>query len=114
MNIVDRTKSIIRSGGESISSVALEKSIISHPTVMDASVLGIADDTWGERPIAILVLNKPVDDISLLMNDYLTDVFPKFWIPDRFLVVEKIPKSGVGKTDKQAIRKIVTNMDKDS
>lgn len=114
MNIVDRTKSIIRSGGESISSIALEKSIISHPSVIDASVVGIADDTWGERPIAILVLNEPVDDISLLMNDYLTEAFPKFWIPDRFLVVEEIPKSGVGKTDKQAIRKIVTNMNKDS
>ncbi len=114
MNIVDRTKSIIRSGGESISSVALENSIISHPSVMDASVVGIADDTWGERPIAILVLNESVDEISLLMNDYLTEVFPKFWIPDRFIVVEEIPKSGVGKTDKQAIRQIVTNLDKDS
>lgn len=113
MNIVDRKKSIIRSGGESISSVALEKSIISHPSIMDVSVVGIADDTWGERPIAILVLNEPVDEISLLMNDYLSEAFPKFWIPDRFIVVEGIPKSGVGKTDKHAIRQIVTNLDID-
>ena len=114
MNIVDRTKSIIRSGGESISSIALEKSIISHPSVIDVSVIGIADDTWGERPIALLVLDEPVDDISLLMHDYLMDDFPKFWLPDRFLVVEEIPKNSVGKTDKYAIRQIVNNIDKDS
>lgn len=108
MNIVDRTKSIIRSGGESISSVALEKSIISHPSVLDASVVGIADDTWGERPIAIIVLDEPVDDISQLMNNHLIDVFPKFWVPDRFLVVEEIPKNSVGKTDKKAMLKIVS------
>ncbi|RKU28767.1 long-chain fatty acid--CoA ligase [Candidatus Poribacteria bacterium] len=114
MNIVDRTKSIIRSGGESISSIALEKSIISHPSVMDATVIGIADDTWGERPIALLVLDEPVEDISLLMIDHLMDDFPKFWVPDRFLVVDEIPKNSVGKTDKYAIQQIVTNIDNDS
>lgn len=114
MNIVDRKKSIILSGGESIPSIALEKSIISHPSVIDATVIGIADDTWGERPIALLVVDEPDENISLLMTEHLMDDFPKFWIPDRFLIVEEIPKNSVGKTDKYAARQIVTNIVKDS
>ncbi|MCG9129607.1 long-chain-fatty-acid--CoA ligase [Candidatus Poribacteria bacterium] len=109
LNIVDRKKAIIRSGGESISSLALEKTIISHPSIIDVAVIGIADETWGERPVAILVLNEPVDEISLTMYEYLINVFPKFWVPDKFFVVEEIPKNSVGKTDKNALRQIVTN-----
>ena len=104
VKIVDRKKSLIRSGGESISSTALEAAIITHPLVIDAAVIGVPDEKWGERPIAVVVLSEKIDtNISEIMKKHLKDNFPRFWIPDKFYIVEKIPKTGVGKTDKKAI-----------
>ena len=119
MQIVDRAKALIRSGGESISSVALETSLLKHPSVHEAAVIGVPDEKWGERPLAVVVLTpvgavsnqgshpllgRDTDmDIADTLRQHLIPEFPKFWIPDRFIVVDEIPKTSVGKSDKRAI-----------
>ena len=106
MKIVDRSKQLIISGGESISPTALEAALLKHPLVVDSAVIGITDDKWGERPYAVIVISEQIDgDISDILKEYLITDFPKFWIPDKFVIVDKIPKTGTGKTDKVAIRK---------
>ncbi len=108
MQIVDRAKAIIRSGGESISPVAIENVLLSHPHVNEAAVIGVPDEKWGERPIAVVVLSSQIDgDISKILKRHLTTEFPKFWIPDKFVVVDEIPRTGVGKTDTRAILKML-------
>ncbi len=110
MQIVDRAKAIIKSGGETISTAALEAVIIQHPLVEDAAVVGIPDEQWGERPIAAIVLAEDTNaNIPKLLSEHLADAFPKFWIPDLIIVIDEIPKNSVGKTDKAAIMKYITN-----
>ena len=104
MQIVDRAKALIRSGGESISSVALETALLKHPSVLETAVIGVPDEKWGERPLAVVALSQQMDeDISDTLKQHLSTEFPKFWIPDRFVVVDEIPKTSVGKSDKRAI-----------
>ena len=110
MQIVDRAKALIRSGGESISSIALETVLLRHPQVLEAAVVGVPDEKWGERPLAVVVLtpvgavsNRTYDDISEALERKLATEFPKFWIPDRFVFVDEIPKTSVGKSDKRAL-----------
>ena len=106
MQIVDRAKALIRSGGESISSVALEASLLKHPSVLEVAVIGVPDEKWGERPIAVVTLSQRIhEDISDTLRQHLAVEFPKFWIPDQFVIVDEIPKTSVGKSDKQALRK---------
>ena len=112
MQIVDRAKALIRSGGESISSVALETSLLKHPSVLEAAVIGVPDEKWGERPLAVVVLtpvgvvsDRTDTDLAVTLKQHLIPEFPKFWIPNRFIVVDEIPKTSVGKFDKQALRK---------
>ncbi len=114
MHIVDRAKALIKSGGESISTVALEAVLGQHPLVKDAAVVGVPDTQWGERPLAAVVLSYTLaentdEDISKLLSEHLADEFPKFWIPDHFIVIDEIPKNSVGKTDKDAIIKYIAN-----
>ena len=111
VQIVDRMKSLIRSGGESISTVQLETCLSIHPQVIEAVVIGVPNDQWGERPIAVIVLaNNTDEDITEILKQHLANEFPNFWIPDRFVYVDEIPKTSVGKTDKQAIiRRILTS-----
>ena len=103
MTITDRTKDLVKSGGEWISSVDLENTLISHPDVLEAAVIAVPDERWGERPMAVLV---PLDDAcdSEKLNKYLLERFPKFWLPDKYVVVQEIPKTGVGKMDKKVLR----------
>ena len=82
MQIVDRAKALIRSGGESISSIALETVLLKHPDVHEAAVVGIPDEKWGERPFAVVVLAEQTDEnISDILRQQLASEFPKFWIP---------------------------------
>jgi len=105
MTITDRTKDLVKSGGEWISSVDLENMLISHPDVREAAVIAVPDERWGERPLAVLVpLDGEYDPQAL--NAYLLEHFPKFWLPDRYIVVEEIPKTGVGKMDKKVLRQL--------
>jgi len=104
VQIVDRAKSLIRSGGEPISSVALETALLKHPDICEAAVVGIPDEKWGERPIAVVVCTeKTSENISDVLRQQLAAEFPKFWIPDKFVFADEIPKTSVGKSDKRAI-----------
>ncbi|MCY3864017.1 MAG: long-chain fatty acid--CoA ligase [Chloroflexi bacterium] len=103
MTITDRTKDLVKSGGEWISSVDLENMLISHPAVLEAAVIAVPDERWGERPLAVLApLDGGYDPQAL--NNYLLERFPKFWLPDAYIVVDEIPKTGVGKMDKKVLR----------
>ena len=104
VQIVDRAKALIRSGGESISSIALETALMAHPQVLDAAVIGIPDEQWGERPVAVVVCEF---DAAAQLKACLATQFPKFWIPDRFIFVDELPKTSVGKSDKREIRRRV-------
>ena len=110
MNITDRTKDLVKSGGEWISSVDLENTLMSHPDVLEAAVIATPNDRWGERPLAVVVpLERGIDQDSL--NQYLLERFPKFWLPDDYVVVDGIPKTGVGKMDKKVLRKMYADGD---
>lgn len=108
MQIVDRCRGIIKSGGELISSLELESVLIQHTLVEDVAVIGMKDEKWGERPIALIVLSEYTKDISKKLIMYLSDKFPKYWIPDMFIILDEIPKTSVGKTDKKSIMEMLS------
>jgi fatty-acyl-CoA synthase len=106
MHITDRTKDLIKSGGEWISSVALELAIMAHPKVKEASVIAIPDEKWSERPLACIVLKQEQDGISVdELNEFLSPHFAKYQIPDQLRFVKEIPKTSVGKFDKKEMRR---------
>jgi fatty-acyl-CoA synthase len=106
MNITDRTKDLIKSGGEWISSVALENALMAHPSVMEAVVIAVPDEKWGERPLAAVVPAPGVDAISEAeLLDYLAGRFAKYQLPDRIVAISAIPKTSVGKFDKKVLRR---------
>ncbi|BDB98727.1 long-chain fatty acid--CoA ligase [Saccharolobus caldissimus] len=112
IKVVDRLKDLIKSGGEWISSVDLENAIMSYDKVLEAVVVGIPDEKWGERPIA-LVVKKPGKEVSAEeIIDYLKSLnrFPKWWLPDKIIFVDSIPKTSTGKLDKKVIRDMVKSM----
>jgi len=109
--IVDRTKDLIKSGGEWISSVELESAIMGHPKVLEAAVIGVPHPKWQERPVAYVV-PKPdfkgaVSQAEIL--EYLTPLVAKWWLPDEVRFVDEIPKTSVGKFDKKVIRQWASN-----
>ncbi len=105
MEITDRTKDLIKSGGEWISSVALENALMAHPKVLEAAVIAVPDERWSERPLAAVVLAPGVTEISEEeLTDFLSARFAKFWIPDRIVIVEALPKTSVGKFNKKVMR----------
>ena len=106
LQIVDRTKDVIKSGGEWISSVTLENDIMGHPQVMEAAVIALPHPKWQERPVAVVV-PKPDAVGQLTEADILSYLEPrvaKWWLPDRVIFVEAIPKTSVGKFDKKVMR----------
>ncbi|SFO41483.1 fatty-acyl-CoA synthase [Pseudonocardia ammonioxydans] len=102
MQVKDRTKDLVKSGGEWISSVELENALLGHPEVEDAVVVAVPDPTWVERPVACVVAagNVTGDDL----RSHLAERFPRFWVPDTVLFVETIPRTSVGKLDKKRVR----------
>jgi fatty-acyl-CoA synthase len=107
MQITDRAKDLIKSGGEWISSVALEVSIMAHHQVKEAAVIAIPDEIWTERPLAVIVLK---DNSHLLAPEelihFLSWSFAKYQIPDQFVFTSEIPKTSVGKFDKKEMRRL--------
>jgi fatty-acyl-CoA synthase len=101
---VDRTKDLVKSGGEWISSVELENSIMAHPDVVEAAVIAVPDERWGERPCACVVRRQgsPLDADGL--RAHLAGTVAKWWIPERFEFIDEIPKTSVGKFDKKLLR----------
>ena len=109
ISLVDRTKDLIKSAGEWISSVDLENAIMAHPKVMEAAVIGMPDAKWQERPLACVVL-KPEAEGSVKPDEikkFLEDKVAKWWIPDEVAFIKEIPKTSVGKFDKKVLRKTV-------
>jgi acyl-CoA synthetase (AMP-forming)/AMP-acid ligase II len=105
MNITDRTKDLIKSGGEWISSVALENALMGHPSILEAAVIAVPDERWSERPLALIVPKPGMaapDDAAL--RAFLAAQFAKFQLPDQFVTTDAIPKTSVGKIDKKVIR----------
>jgi fatty-acyl-CoA synthase len=106
IEIVDRTKDVIKSGGEWISSVELENAIMSHPKIMEAAVIGLAHPKWDERPIAYAV-PKPEFKGKVTQEeviDFLKDKVAKWWLPDEVRFIDEVPKTSVGKFDKKVLR----------
>ncbi|MCW0212958.1 MAG: long-chain fatty acid--CoA ligase [Pseudonocardia sp.] len=106
----DRSKDLIKSGGEWISTIDLENSLMLHPKVAEATVVGIEDEKWLERPLACVVPSDDALTEDELRSHLLAEGFIKFWIPDTFLFVPEVPKTSVGKYDKKAIRGVVADI----
>jgi fatty-acyl-CoA synthase len=104
IQIKDRSKDVIKSGGEWISSVELENALMAHPAVAEAAVIAIPDEKWTERPLACIVLRDGASATGDELRDFLAPQFAKFWLPERFEFVAEIPKTSVGKFRKIALR----------
>lgn len=104
--VQDRRKDLIKSGGEWISSVDLENNIMAHPAVVEAAVIAIPDEKWQERPMACVVLKESERDniIEKDIINFLADKVSKWWLPDKVVFIEEVPKTSVGKFDKNALR----------
>jgi fatty-acyl-CoA synthase len=109
IKIVDRTKDLIKSGGEWISSVEIENAIMAYNPVFEASVVAIPDEKWQERPVACVVLHEGYEDKTTKEEilEFLKPQFPKWWLPDDVLFFDEIPKSSVGKFLKRELREQV-------
>jgi fatty-acyl-CoA synthase len=104
IRIVDRTKDVIKSGGEWISSVELENQIMGHPAVAEAAVIGISDEKWGERPLACVVPKEGQEISADDVRAHLEGRVPKWWIPAEIELIDEVPKTSVGKFSKKDLR----------
>lgn len=104
VTLVDRAKDMVKSGGEWISSVDLENRLTAHPRVNETAVIAVPDEVWGERPVAVLSSadGEPIDPADL--RSFLGTQVPRWQLPDRFVVVDEVPKTSVGKFDKKRMR----------
>ena len=106
IQIGDRVKDMVKSGGEWISSVDLETAIIAHPEVLEAAVIAIPHPTWQERPLACVVAKEEsrqsLDKARIM--DFIRDKFARWWLPDDVVFIDEIPKTSVGKFDKKVLR----------
>jgi fatty-acyl-CoA synthase len=109
IEIKDRSKDVIKSGGEWISSVALEGALMGHPSVAEAAVFAIPDQKWAERPMACVVLKEGKTVTPEELNKFLEPSFAKFWLPDAYEFVKEIPKTSVGKFKKSVLREQFSN-----
>jgi fatty-acyl-CoA synthase len=104
IRIADRTKDLIKSGGEWISSVDLENAIMSHPAVKEAAVVGIPHPKWDERPLACVVLNEGQTATEQDILKHLEGQVAKWWMPDAVEFIDEVPKTSVGKFSKKDLR----------
>ena len=104
MKITDRTKDLIKSGGEWISSVDLESRLMGHPAVAEAAVIAVSHPKWDERPLAAVVLKPGAQATSEELIAFLAPYFAKFWLPDYIVFIDAIPKTTTGKFLKSALR----------
>ena len=113
IQIVDRTKDLVKSGGEWISSVALEGELAAHPKVLEAAVLGFPHSRWAERPVAFVVpqpqYRENISEEEVL--EFLRHRVAAFWVPDRVIFVDEVPKTSAGKFDKKVLRRRYASFD---
>jgi fatty-acyl-CoA synthase len=104
IRLVDRTKDLVKSGGEWISSVELECEVMAHPDVIEAAVIAVPDERWGERPCACVVLRSGSEVDADTIREHLAGRVAKWWIPERIEFIDEVPKTSVGKFDKKILR----------
>jgi acyl-CoA synthetase (AMP-forming)/AMP-acid ligase II len=104
LRLTDRAKDVIKSGGEWISSVELENALMAHPAVLEACVVGVADERWGERPLATVVLREGATAGIEELRDFLAGRLAKWQLPERWAFIDAVPKTSVGKFDKKRVR----------
>lgn len=107
LTLTDRAKDVIKSGGEWISSVDLENALMSHPDVAEAAVVAVPDEKWGERPLATVVLREGSTADFASLRAFLAEEgkIAKWQLPERWTIVEAVPKTSVGKFDKKVLRR---------
>ena len=104
IQIKDRSKDVIKSGGEWISSVELENALMAHPAIAEAAVIAMPHPKWDERPLAVCVLREDASATPDELSEFLAPQFAKWWLPDAYEFVSEIPKTAVGKFRKTALR----------
>jgi fatty-acyl-CoA synthase len=105
LTLTDRAKDVIKSGGEWISSVELENQLMAHPAVAEASVVGVPDEKWGERPLATVVVRDGATVTVEELREHLASRVATWQLPERWCFVDEVPKTSVGKFDKKVIRR---------
>ena len=104
MQITDRAKDVIKSGGEWISSIDIENLAVGHPKVAEAAVIGVAHPKWDERPLLVIVLKKGEATTKEEILRFMQGKIAKWWIPDDVAFVEEIPHTATGKIQKLTLR----------
>jgi len=104
IRLTDRAKDVIKSGGEWISSMELENVLMAHPDVAEAAVIGIADEKWGERPLAAVVLRSGADVSAEKLRAFMAEQIPRWQLPERWCFIAEVPKTSVGKFSKRQMR----------
>jgi fatty-acyl-CoA synthase len=105
ITLTDRSKDVIKSGGEWISSVELEAELMAHPSVLEAAVVGVPDEKWQERPLACVVHHEGKTVAPEELRSFLAERIAKWQLPERWAVIGAVPKTSVGKFDKKVLRK---------
>jgi len=113
VQITDRSKDVIKSGGEWISSVELENEVMAHPDVLEAAVIAKPDERWSERPLCCVVLRDGSSTGAQELVEHLHGRVAKWWIPDEFAFVAEVPKTSVGKFDKKVLRGMLAFVTRD-
>ncbi len=109
VEIVDRSKDVIKSGGEWISSLQLEAAACGHPAVLQAAAVGVSHPKWQERPVLAVVLRAGEALTEHALKDFMARSLARWWLPDRILFVDALPATGTGKVDKRQVRALVAN-----
>lgn len=104
LRLTDRSKDIIKSGGEWISSVELENHVMAHPAVREAAVIGVPDPKWDERPLVAVVVRDGATVSAEELKDFLDGRVAHWQLPERWTFIEEVPKTSVGKYDKKRLR----------
>ena len=105
IQITDRSKDVIKSGGEWISSVELENALMGHPDVFEAAVVAVPDTRWDERPLACVVVRPASTVTPEELREFLSSHVARWQLPERWSFIEAVPKTSVGKFDKKVLRK---------
>jgi fatty-acyl-CoA synthase len=104
IKLTDRSKDVIKSGGEWISSVELENVLMAHPSIREAAVIARPDERWSERPLACVVLEGDAQLDAEQLKRHLLEHVAKWWVPEDFVAIDEVPKTSVGKFDKKVLR----------
>ncbi|MSU78747.1 MAG: fatty acid--CoA ligase [Gemmataceae bacterium] len=109
IQITDRSKDVIKSGGEWVSSVEIENHLMAHPDVIEAAVIAVPDARWDERPLACVVFKAGTATDFAALRAFLAERVVRWWLPERWAVIDEVPKTSVGKFDKKVLRERYAN-----